>query len=53
MSDQFIPTVPCDDCEWPMPIPQHCLERGEIVGLLICSECVEAALATRQLELQP
>jgi hypothetical protein len=46
-------TVTCDLCGWPMAIPTHCIESGEIAGLLTCSECVEDALATRQLEMQP
>lgn len=47
-----VPTVPCDLCGWPMPVPAVCIERREIIGLITCSECVEDALASRQLELQ-
>lgn len=48
--DGAVPMATCDLCSWPMAIPAHCIAAGEITGLLTCSECVEDALATRQLE---
>jgi hypothetical protein len=50
---QACPPLCCDRCEWPMAAPQHCIDQGEIIGLLICSECIEDDLAARNLELQP
>lgn len=47
------PMTQCDLCGWPMPVPQHSLRQGQIIGLLTCSECIEDALATRQQENMP
>lgn len=44
------PTVPCDDCESPMPIPAHCLEAGVILGRLVCTQCTEDYLDARTFE---
>lgn len=38
------PQVSCDLCGWPMPIPTICRESGEILGLLVCTACVEDQL---------
>ena len=38
------PMVNCDLCEWPMAVPPHCIESGEIVGLLVCTACIETEL---------
>jgi hypothetical protein len=27
-----------------MALPQHCIEQGEILGLLVCSQCIEDQL---------
>lgn len=44
------PTVPCDLCEWPMALPEHCVERGEILGLLVCTLCVEDQLQSETVQ---
>jgi hypothetical protein len=28
-----------------MAIPRHCVEAGEIAGLLVCTQCTEDSLA--------
>jgi hypothetical protein len=38
------PQVQCDLCDWPMPTPDHCVEIGEILGMLVCSQCAEDTL---------
>lgn len=48
-----VPSLNCDYCEWPMVVPQHCVEQGEIRGLLKCPACIEDDLAARKLEQQP
>ena len=35
------PAVCCDLCAWPMSLPEICVEQGEILGLLVCSQCIE------------
>lgn len=38
------PQVNCDLCEAPMPVPDHCIHSGHIVGLLVCTQCIEDQL---------
>lgn len=40
-------SVQCDLCAEVMTLPQHCVEQGEIVGLLTCSQCIEDELNAR------
>ena len=40
-------TVPCDLCGWPFQLPQHCIEQGAILGLLVCTQCTEDELQAR------
>lgn len=44
--------VNCDLCEAPMQLPPGAIRHGKIIGLLVCTQCVEDTLATRQLEMQ-
>lgn len=37
-------TVPCDLCERPMAVPDHCVREGVILGLLVCAQCTEDSL---------
>lgn len=37
-------TVPCDICESPFRLPPEIVAQGEILGLLVCSRCIEDAL---------
>lgn len=37
-------TVQCDLCSWPMALPTHCKEQGAILGLLVCTACIEDQL---------
>lgn len=39
--------VICDYCQWPMALPQHCADQGEVIGLLVCTACVEDELQAR------
>ncbi len=39
----IVPPLTCDLCAWPMTLPDHCRESGEILGLLVCTQCVEDA----------
>lgn len=41
---QPVPALCCDLCQWPMTLPEHCREQGEILGLLVCAQCVEDQL---------
>jgi hypothetical protein len=44
--------VACDLCTSPMNVPRHCEAQGAILGLLVCSQCVEDELNAR-MEIQP
>jgi hypothetical protein len=44
---QVMPALVCDLCSWPMQIPDHCREQGAILGLLVCSQCVEDEVCAR------
>lgn len=41
--------VACDLCGYAMPIPRVSIDAGAILGLLVCSACVEDQLAARTL----
>lgn len=38
------PSVSCDLCGFNMPLPTICQERGEVLGLLLCTLCIEDQL---------
>lgn len=38
------PSVNCDLCGFNMPLPTICQERGEVLGLLVCTACTEDQL---------
>lgn len=38
------PQVCCDLCEGVMSIPPGAIQRGRIVGLLVCTQCIEDQL---------
>lgn len=38
--------VCCDLCGYAMPLPEPCITAGEILGLLVCTQCVEDNLET-------
>lgn len=40
------PPVQCDLCGYAMPLPDNCAEQGEVVGLLVCTQCAEDNLAS-------
>ncbi len=40
------PMVSCDLCGWPMDVPSVCRD-GLILGLLVCTQCIEDALDAR------
>lgn len=40
-------SVNCDLCGWNMPLPAHCIEQGAVLGLLVCSACIEDQLEAR------
>ena len=42
--------VSCDECGWPMPVPEHCIQQGQILGLLTCSLCTEDHLEAMRYE---
>ena len=47
------PLVNCDICELCFALPAEIAEQGVISGLLVCSQCIEDSLSSRQLEDQP
>lgn len=42
-----LPLAQCDACEGPMLVPRECVEAGKIIGLLICTQCIEDELEAR------
>lgn len=40
-------SVNCDLCGWNMPLPDICREQRAVLGLLVCSQCVEDNLDAR------
>jgi hypothetical protein len=45
------PSLPCDLCSYSVPTDQLTRAKdGAILGLIVCSQCVEDALEARQLE---
>lgn len=40
-------SVNCDLCGWNMPLPDHCREQGAVLGLLVCTACIEDQLEAR------
>lgn len=50
-SAQPVPPLCCDCCSWPMNANEITrAPDGAILGLIVCSLCVEDSLAARQLE---
>lgn len=43
-------SVSCDLCGYGMPLPQHCIEQGAVLGLLVCSACIEDELHARTVQ---
>lgn len=41
------PMVQCDLCEAPMPLPERSRFTGAILGLLVCTQCIEDELNAR------
>lgn len=44
------PMAQCDLCEAPMTIPTHCTQQGAVLGLLVCTQCIEDELEARNHE---
>lgn len=50
---QVASSVQCELCELPMAVPQHCVEQGVILGMLVCPACTEANLDARAFDAGP
>lgn len=49
-----VPPLVCDDCEWPTSADHLVREPdGSFLGRIVCTLCLEDALAARKLEQQP
>jgi hypothetical protein len=42
--------VSCDLCEAPMQLPPGAVRNGQIIGLIVCTQCTEDALDARAFE---
>lgn len=46
-SGSIPPMVTCDLCESPMQLPPGAVRNGQIIGLLVCTQCTEDSLDAR------